>query len=178
MKSLIQIALPTGHTYEIESQVIAENRAKCMLELHPDEFADIDAAMADTVELFDDNYEVRDWALNQMNPDEYMPIARLVRFVPPEIDFQSGDWSYHDAPAMVGELDGDQTMRSPVEAVLAIMAQSGRICNVTVLNDSDNKPFAGVAMFRGGQAVVGAYANALGITTNMLTAKPDEVHTH
>lgn len=178
MKPFIQIALTSGQVYEIPTQVIAANRAKVMLDSHKDEFPDLEAAMTDTVELFDDNYEVRDWALNNMNPEDYMPSARMVRFVPPEQDFNTAEWSHHDAPAIVGELDGEQIMRQPLEAVFSTMASANQICSVTVISGPDGKPFAGVGVFIGSEAIVNTYARGLATVTQHLTAKPAEIPTH
>lgn len=178
MKPYIQIALSTGHVFEIATQVIAENRAKAMQELHKDEFATLDEALADTVELFEDNYQVRDWALNNMNPEDYMPTARLVRFTPPEQDFNSAEWSHHDNRAMMGELDGQQIMRQPVEAVLSTMAMSNQIANVTVLNGSDGAPFGAMALFIGNQNVIGAYVTAIQFTTERILGDAPAPATH
>lgn len=174
MKPFIQIALATGHVFEISTQVIAENRAKTMLEAHKDEFADLDAAMVDTVELFDDNYQVEDWAKNNMNPEDYMPGARLVRFVAPEQDFvNAAEWTLHELPAMVGELDGEQIMRQPVEAVLSTMAAAQQLCSITVLNNNDGQPYAAMALIIGPGQVIDAYTKALAFITEKVTAKPE-----
>lgn len=170
MKPFIQLTLSTGQTYEFPSQVIAANRAKCMLELHPDEFANLDAAMADTVELFDDSYEIRDWALNNMNPEDYMPFAQPVRFTAPERDFNTAEWSYHDAPAIVGEIDANDIMNAPVEAVVTSMAASRQLCNVSVLNGADGKPFAAIAVIIGHESVLHPYLNTLTNLTNQIAA--------
>lgn len=172
MKPLIHVLLPTGHLYEIQTAVVAQNRAKTMFELHPDEFADMAAAMADTEELFEDNGEIRDWALNNMNTDELMNAARLVRFTPPEPDFQGGDWSYHDALAIIPQLDPQSVLAMPIEMALSAMAAHRNICQVTVLNDAAQKPYAAVVLVQGGEAIVGTYVGALTHLTNTFV-RPD-----
>jgi len=170
MKPFIQIALTTGHVYEVATEVIAQNRAKAMLELHKDEFANIEEALADTRELFDDGYEVSDWAKNNMNPSDYLPTARLVRFTPPEQDFvNSAEWTHHDHAALVGELDGEQVMRQPVEAVMTAMGASGQIANVAVMHGADRKAFGAIAVFLGPDPVVGSFIQAIEFTANHLT---------
>lgn len=166
MKTFIQVLLTSGHLYEIPTKVVAENRAKTMLELHPDEFADIAAAELDTDELFEDNGQIRDWALNQMNAPDLMKDARLVRFTPPEPDFQSGDWSYHDTPAIIPQVDAQSVLQMPVEMALSAMAAHRNLCQVAVLNDDAKKPYAAIVLIQGGEAIVGTYVGALTHLTN------------
>lgn len=176
MKPFIQIALSTGHVFEIKTDVIARDRAAAMLANHPDEFANLDEAMVDTVELFDDAYEIRDWALNNMNPDEYIVGARLVRFVAPEQNFDSADWSFHDAPTIVGELDGEQILRQPVEFVLSTMATAQQMVNVTVLHDQD-RPFGAMVLLLGDKPVLDGFITALQFTANHIAnGAPTQTH--
>lgn len=171
MKQYIQLAQTSGRVYEIPVSAVAENRAKVMLELHPDEFANIDAAMADTVELFKDNlYDIRDWASNNMNWPDLEQHARLIRFTPPESQFHEGEWTYHDHPAIIGELDGQSIMESPLEALAAVMMESRQICNVTVLNAKDGQPFGAIAVILGPPNVVAAYITTLQFTGDQITA--------
>lgn len=179
MKPFTHIAFSSGHLFEIPTEVIAKNRAQAMLQAHPDEFTAIDEAMTDTVELFDDNYAIEDWARNNMNWDtDLAPFSRLVRFTPPELDHVNAEWSHEDHPAMVAELSGETILRSPVEMVISAMAVSGQICNMTVLNQPDatgeNKPYAAVALIIGNEHVVGAYAQAFTMVGNVLGSAPTQ----
>lgn len=180
MKPFIQIALTTGHVFELSTTVIAQNRAKCMLEMHPDEFTDLPAALTDTVELFDDAYEIADWAKNNMNPEDYMPFARLVRFNAPEMDFvNSAAWTLHDRNAPVGELTGSEIMRQPVESVLSVMAASGQTCNITVMNaEAGAKPYAAAVLILGPEPVINTYVSALAFVSDHLAADKPAVATH
>lgn len=167
MKAFIQIALAAGHVYELATEVIAQHRAQVMQKLHPDEFKTIDEALADTRELFDDDYSISDWARNNMNPSDYMHAARLVRYTPDK-DFVNADWTAHELPAMVGELNGEQVLSSPVEAVMATMAASKQLCNITVLNDAQGNPFGAAVMILGGPNVVQSFITALQFTSDQL----------
>ena len=169
MKPFVQIALSTGHVFEVKTEVIARDRAAAMLANHPDEFANLDEALVDTVELFDDADEIRDWALNNMNPPEYIGGARLIRFVAPEQDFDTAEWSFHDHNAIMGELDGEQILRQPVEAVLSVLAAAGQLCNVTVLNGDDGKPFGMLAVVIGNEPIIGAFISTLQYTAGQLS---------
>lgn len=177
MKPFTRIAVSTGHVFEVATEVIARDRAAAMLANHPDEFANLDEAMADTVELFDDGYAIRDWALNNMNPDEYISGARLVRFLAPEQDFDSAEWSHHDLPSIVGELDGEQILRQPVEFVLSTMAASRQMVSVTVLNDGQSKPFGAMVLLLGDKPILDSFITALQFTSNHIAnGKPEQTH--
>lgn len=172
MKPYIQIALSSGHVYEIPTKVIAENRAAAMFKDHPVEFATLGDALVDTTELFDDANEIREWALNNMNPDEYLPGARLIRFLPPEQEFDSAEWSYHDAQATIEDIVGEDVLRQPVEAVLGSMGATGQRCSVTVLNDQDgSKPFGMVALVIGDEPTLGAFIGAIQFTNDLIDKK-------
>lgn len=168
MKPYFHVLLATGHRYEIPTAVVAENRAKAMLELHPDEFPDLAASMADSEELFEDNGQVRDWALNNMNVPELMKHARLVRYEPPEADFDGGDWSYHDAPALIPQLDAASVLGMPMEMAVSAMAVHRNLCQMVTLNNDDGTPGALVVLVQGPPALVGTYIGALQHLTTAL----------
>lgn len=173
MKPFTQIAFPTGHVFEIPTQVIADSRAKIMQQMHPDEFPTAESAMEDTVGLFtDSDYDIQDWARNNMNWSDLEPLARLIRYQPQALDHVNDcEWSHHDVRAMVGELDGETIMRQPVEMVLNTMALSQQLCNVTVLNGPDGTPYAAMALIIGDKNVIGAYVQAMQIVGNSLTGQ-------
>lgn len=179
MKKFLQIAQPSGRVYELPVSVVAEHRAKAMIALHPDEFATPEAAMEDTIELFkDDAREIQDWCQNEMNWSDLEQHARLVRFTPPDAPWGNGEWSFSDYPAMVGELDGEAIMKSPVEFVATVMTEARQLCNVTVLNNQEGQPFGAVVMIMGSPSVVGAYITALQITGDQITAMPPGTPSH
>lgn len=177
MKPFTRVQVSTGHVFEIATEVIANDRAAAMLANHPDEFANLDEALADTVELFDDSDEIRDWALNNMNPDEYISRSRLVRFLAPEQEFDSAEWSYHDMPTIVGELDGEQILHQPVEFVLSTMAASRQMVSVTVLNDGESKPFGAMVMILGDKPILDDFIAALQFIAGRLAGNtPEQTH--
>jgi hypothetical protein len=171
MKQFIQITLNTGHVYEIPTSVIANDRAQSMLLAHPEEFADIDAALEDTTGLFaDDSFNIQDWAANNMNWEELLPQAKLVRFKPPVSQpWHEGEFSFHDAPALMGELDGETIMKQPVELIMHTMAMQGQLCNATVLHGADGKPYGAFVMIIGNRPVINTYLNGLQFVGDMLT---------
>lgn len=173
MKPFMQIALSSGYTFEVPTRVIAENRAQAMLGAHPDEFHTLDDAMTDTVELFDDEYQIEDWAKNNMNPEEYLPLARIIRFAPPEQDFGAAEWKGADVQAIVGEPDHETIMRSPVDAVMSSMMESRVMCNIIALG-SEGKTFGALVVIVGDENIVSTYSGALSFVTDRLTGKPQQ----
>lgn len=180
MKPFIQIALAAGHVYELPTEVIAQHRAKTMQELHSSEFPTLETALADTRELFADDYNISDWAQNNMNPSDYHQHLRLVRFNVPAKDFVNAEWSAHAAPSIVGEFDGEQVMATPVEAVMAVMSEAGQLCNITVFNDVNGEPFGAAVMLTGGPHAVSSFVTALQFTHDKLVEAnqlaPEQTH--
>lgn len=178
----IHLTLPTGHVYEIPVEPIAKNRAQAMLKAHPDEFADIDAAMEDTNGLFaDDNWNIKDWAANNMNWSEIVRFAKLVRYTPPtDRQWHEGEWSYTDHQALLGELDGSTLMAQPVELVMHTMASAQQLCNVTVLHGDEKQPYGAFVMIIGHAPVLQQYMTALQFVTDRITpqAAPADTPTH
>lgn len=163
MKPFLHLTLPNGMVFEIPTQVVADNRAKAMLEAHPDEFKNLPEAMEDTVGLFtDDSWNIQDWAANNMNWSDLQNSARMIRFTPPDMsEWNNGEFSYHDHPGMLGEVDGDSIMRQPLELTLNVMAASSQVCNVSLLGNDNGQPFAAVAVMIGDATVLQPFIIAL-----------------
>lgn len=177
MKKFLQITLGNGHVYEVPTSVIADNRATAMLALHPGEFATLSDAKEDTTALFaEDSFQIEDWAKNQMNWGEIVPHAKLIRVLPRTSDWPNVEVTYHDHQALLSELDGDVIMSQPVELIMHTMATNGQLCNVTVLNGEDGKPYAAMALMFGGEAVINSYLTGLQFVGNQLTqaAQPQQ----
>jgi hypothetical protein len=88
------IEMPDGLTYGIPIEIIARNRA----EHYKDEFnGDVaESLREDTIPLFDDFYEVHDWASNNMNWDEVKIHAITLKRKTLDDEFQdawvNGEW--------------------------------------------------------------------------------------
>lgn len=101
-------------------------------------------------------------AANNMNWSDLEQHARLIRFTPPDMrEWYTGEFSYHDLPSMLGEVDGASLMQQPLELTLNVMAASGQLCNISVMNAPDGQPFAAVAVMLGNNAVLNPFLTAL-----------------
>lgn len=168
MKQFMHLTTPRGLVYEIPTEIIAQHRAKIMRELHPSEFPDDASAMEDTRELFDDEYQIQDWAANNMNWPELGKHARLIRLLPSTDAWHEGEWTSHDTPALLGDVDGETIMSNPLELSINVMAASGQACNVTLLHDDNSQPYAAVAVMVGPNPVLSQYVQALQFVTGRL----------
>lgn len=168
MKQFIHITLPSGHVYEIPTAVIANNRAAYYAENRKDEFPTLQAALEDTIGLFDDATEIAEWAANNMNWDEIEPNARLIRYINKPTPWHEGEWSFHDQPALTGDIGDDDILKVPVELVLHSMVARRMLCNVTVLNGPDGEPYAALAMILGNRPILNTYMRGLEIMGNSI----------
>lgn len=81
------ISMPDNSTWSIPVSIIAKNRA----EHYAKEFeGNVDKSLIeDTLPLFlDDEYEIEDWARNNMNWSDVMPFAEV--FCRKDVDYQEG----------------------------------------------------------------------------------------
>lgn len=179
MKPYLQIALPTGHVYEVNTAAVAQHHADAIM-AEPSGLT-AEQALEQATARFSNPGEIRNYVLAQMNIDELMATSRLVRFVPPVQDFTADavSWTTHDAPAIIGELSAVDIMRQPIEAVLNTMADSMQSANVTVLNHG-TAVFGAIGVFLGNENTVAKYIQAIQFTTNLLTnpSQPPDVVPH
>lgn len=88
MKGTLRVKMPDGSTWAVPIEVIARDRAKH----YAHEFdGDIEKALQeDTYPLFEsDDYEIEDWAANNMNWTDVRPFAQLISGAA-EVDYQEG----------------------------------------------------------------------------------------
>lgn len=81
--------MPDNSKWDIPVEVIVAHRAIYYFQNHKDEFPTIVDANNDTWELFNsDDYEIEDWAANNMNWDDVKLMAKKVE--EPTVDYQEG----------------------------------------------------------------------------------------
>lgn len=89
MKKYLRVDMPDGSKWDVPVEVIARNRA----EHYKSEFGnDVEKSLTeDTMPLFDnDDYEIEDWAANNMNWSDVEIVAIIIDIPPPETDYQEG----------------------------------------------------------------------------------------
>lgn len=89
IEKYLQVTMPDGSKWRVPVKIIAEDAAEYYAET--DEYnGDLKAARKMVQELFDsDDYEIEDWAANNMNWKDVKSYAACV-VTPPEVDFQEG----------------------------------------------------------------------------------------
>lgn len=86
----LRVTMPDGSTWDIPILIIAENRAKYYAENDEDFLGDVEKALEeDTLPLFaSDEYEIMEWASNNMDWDDVSDFATMVEFS--DCDYQEG----------------------------------------------------------------------------------------
>lgn len=174
MHEFMQLALPSGHVFEIPLRVIADDRAERDHAINPEKFGSLDAAREENMSLFAENASrARDWLLNAMDVEATMlKHGRLVGFKPPVLEWSLGHDTYHAEPAKVQEVTSETIAQLPVELVLQAMQQDAHLCSAhLIMNAATGEPQAGIFFVLGRPDVVGSYVNAMQITTNVVVQK-------
>jgi len=86
---VLRVEMPDGSKWDIPVMIIAKDRA----DNYKDEFDDDleKSLQSDTLPLFeDDEYEIEDWAANNMNWDDVKEFAKQVPRMEAEPDYQEG----------------------------------------------------------------------------------------
>lgn len=90
----LQVKMPDGSFWAVPIGLIAYNRATCFAdEFEGKELSDrIEKSLnEDTLPLFEeDNYEIKDWAANNMNWSDVKEFAVQIKVDLPEPDYQEG----------------------------------------------------------------------------------------
>ena len=85
MEKFLRVTMPDGSLWDVPARVIADNRAKYYAEGDPGEYEE------EFRFTMDDNFELRDWAANNMDWDEVKSYAVKVEEPPQqEPDYQEG----------------------------------------------------------------------------------------
>ncbi len=84
----LRVEMPDNTKWDVSVMIIAKNRA----EWYKKEFDnDLERSLAeDTLPLFEDDYEIEDWATNNMDWDDVERFAKKVISIESEVDYQDG----------------------------------------------------------------------------------------
>ena len=85
MKKYLLVTMPDNSIWSIPTRLIAENRNDYYIKVRGENAADVEA---ETEKLFADDYEVIDWAVNNMNWSDVADEAVLAKRA--ETDYQEG----------------------------------------------------------------------------------------
>lgn len=163
MKPFINFTFPNGYTYQVPTEIIARHRA----ENYKDEFGgDVERSLSeDTKPLFEDAYQVADWAKNNMSWAELAPFAILVRFEAADIANQFADASTElaDKQHFPPQLRGDTLLAQPVEMLLGVTLATQQKASAILLSDN-----VSIVVLAGEAAEINGYLAVLNEFTNRL----------
>lgn len=94
----LHVTMPDGSVWSVPVIVIAKHRATSYASEYGNEISR--SLSEDTIPLFeDDEYEIKDWAANNMNWSDVMERATVV--TPASVDYQEG-WVNGDKKVVLG----------------------------------------------------------------------------
>lgn len=161
MKRFILIKFPEA-TYQVLTENVVEHRAAYMHENVACEYPTIEDATAGTIKLFEDESEIRDWAINNMDWSD-LASGALILNATPDRDLAAAAWSYSDVVSMPDSIKNGVIDDIPVGLILSNLIANHGMCNV-MLTDN-NLAFATIL---GDQSVINAYVAALAQLTEAL----------
>lgn len=85
----LRVTMEDYSQWDVPVKLIIENRAKYYFSEFGDEFENMESAIQDTVDFFSDEYEIHNWAANNMNWDEVVGQAIQVT-QPRPADYEDG----------------------------------------------------------------------------------------
>jgi len=91
MSKYLRVTMTDGSEWDVPIDIIAKNAAEYYAEYHNDEFDSVDSALQMIIDWWcSDDYEIIDWAANNMNWSDVKDHAEKVKEV--VIDWQVDGW--------------------------------------------------------------------------------------
>ncbi len=152
MNKFLTITFSTGHIYEVPAAAVAEDRTAYYAVQDPDRTREQHAA--ETEAMFASEFELFDWAKNNMNWSDLQKRARLVGFNAPDF---GGLWddavlSTSEDQAMPDVISlGEDALTAPIEMVLSQTVAEGAHCTLLAFQQPDTKAVTSAVV-----AIVGA----------------------
>lgn len=161
MRKFMTIAFASGHVYEVPVAAVADDRTNYYAVQDPGRTREQHAA--ETAMLFESEFELFDWAKDNMNWSDLQKHARLVGFRPSDFAAQWNDAMLDtaDEPATPIAFDslGDEAPQAPLALALSEAASQGAYCRVHGFTaDGKNINHAIVALIGGPEIVHGYIA--------------------
>ncbi len=153
----------TGHLYEIATAVVAQDRTNYFAISDPGRTRE--QHVAETEMMFANDFDLFDWAKNNMNWVDLASHARLVGFTPPNFSTLWDDAELSTAAStMQPDLAslGDQGILAPIELAMSQCSAEGQSCLVVAFQNEKTKAVnSGCAVFGGAPEVVEAYIGVI-----------------
>lgn len=174
MKSFTRIAFQGGHIYEVPTAVIAADRTNYYATQDPDRTREQHAA--ETAMMFASEFEVVDWAKNNMNWSDIEKHARMIGFTPPDLKagWDEAELSFHDDRGMPDATSlGERSLAAPLELAIGQAFSEDRRCMILAFQHPDTQHINTAAVIlTGGDDVVKGYIGAISQFDEFLSTRP------
>lgn len=153
---VIRITMPDGAKYDVPTEIIARNRAKHYADKEFD--GDIERSLTeDTLPLFQsDDYEIHDWAANNMNWSDVKDHATLASLTEDsEASHQegwiNGEYEIIDKPdgGSADLLNLERLASMPLKAITRSMSLAGASKVQLVFETAGEKPVGAIILLTG-----------------------------
>lgn len=169
MKPYLNVKFADGYIYEVPTIVIATDRANHFHANYKEEFPTFDDALKETVAVFDDTFEIEDWAKNNMNWEEIEPHSKIIGFEPPERSWFESEIEFVDEPTNLTPPSKEENLLSvPLIFALSRIALMNRFCSIVGLDAEDSSTVAAFVLIKGGPDVVDFYTKGLDRLTEVV----------
>lgn len=140
MKKFVRIQFHTGHVYEVPASVIADDRTSYYAMQEPERTREQHSF--ETRELFKSDFNLFDWAKNNMNWSDLKKYARMVEFKAPDLQAAWDDAELvstdEQRPFDIVSL-GEDAVSAPLEMALAQVVASGEKACIFAFQQPDTK---------------------------------------
>lgn len=148
--SFIILKLESGPVYKLPIQPIIDNRAAYYHNNRQDEFPTMESAVEDTKQLFSDTFEIREWALNNMDWNQLRQHMAMIGFVAPEQVFDSAEWEFVGEDPAAKMDPAANIFQMPIELLLGLHVQANESCTTAAFSwKPEEPPFAALCIMSG-----------------------------
>lgn len=180
MKTFVNVTFPTGHIFELPTVVVAADRINYYSMQDPDRTKE--QHTSETMNLFQNEFEVVDWMKNNMNWSDVEKSARLVGFNAPDFG-AAWDDAVLEFTSEQGKPDvmalGDRAITAPLEMLLGQAVSEGMNCSVVAfMRPGTQVVTSAVAAIIGRPDVVGGYIAVLQNFDNFMRSQAQKPAEH
>jgi hypothetical protein len=179
VKKFVQISFSTGHVYEVPTQAIAEDRTRYYAMSDPGRTREQHAA--ETQMLFASEFDLFDWAKNNMNWSDLQKTSRLVAFNPPDFaklwddaEMKTSDENLRSDIMALGE----NALAAPVEMLLAQAVSENKSCFAVAFQQSNGNTTSAVVGLVGSPDIIEGYLATITQFDDFLSSQSTQATGH
>ncbi len=165
--------------YEVPAQAIAEDRTSYYAVSDPGRTREQHAA--ETQILFASEFELLDWAKNNMDWSDLQKSSRLVAFNPPDFaqlwdaaELKTSDENLRSDLMSLGE----NSLTAPIEMLLAQAVSENKSCFAAAFQQPNGNVTSAVVGLVGSPDIIGGYLAAITNFDAFMAAQSDQASSH